>query len=114
MPNDRIDEIYRLMIQQKDEFFKYAQQDSKDKDNIKVQLVELKDQADRIEGQTIKTNGRVTKLESQFLLIEDKDKKQVIIGAFKKKQVAAVFGAIGFVWSVVSVIIYAWIKDRFF
>src|SRR4051794_24653470 len=106
MANDRIDEIYRLMIQQKDEFFKYAQQDSKDKENIKTQLDELKDQSDRIEEQTVRTNGRVTKLEGQFLLIDDKDKKQVIIGAFKKKQVATVLALISGVWSVISVLFY--------
>src|SRR4051812_34037781 len=107
MPNDRIDEIYKILI-------RYIQDDNTDKAAIRRDLAENKEQLSRIETQTTKTNGRVTKLEGQFLLIEDKDKKQVIIGAFKKKQVAAVFAAIGFAWSIVSVVIYAWIKDKLF
>src|SRR4051812_5671465 len=104
---DRIDQIYKILIN-------YIQDDNKDKAAIRKDLADSKEQLGRIETQTTKTNGRVTKLESQFLLIEDKDKKQVIIGAFKKKQVAVVLGLIAGAWSLVSVLVYAWLQKKFF
>lgn len=104
---DRIDEIYKTLID-------YIREDNNDKTAIRRDLNVIKAQADRIEEQTTKTNGRVTKLEGEFLLIQDEDKKQIIIGAFKKKQIAALFAIIGGIWSVVSVAVYSWLQNKFF
>ena len=105
--SDRIDKIHEVLLQQ-----------NKDANAFQMKVMEtlntLQNQVDRVEDQTTKTNGRVTALESKFILIEDKDKKQVIVGMVNKKWVASIFATIGLVWSIVSVLVYAWIEKKFF
>lgn len=70
------DEIYRAILQQKDEFFRYAQQDNKDKQQILQRLDSMASELKDVHTQTKATNGRVTKLEGAVVILQtDKDNR---------------------------------------
>lgn len=107
MSEDRIDQIYRTLID-------YIRDDNNDKNSIKKDLSELKSQTDRIELQTTKTNGRVTKLEGSVLVLENYDKTRVIVQKVNWKWLS-LFGTIGLgILTIVMNLLVEWFKDKFF
>jgi hypothetical protein len=70
------DKIYELMLQQKDEFFRYAQQDAHDKQKILQKMDNIENEVKDVHAQTRATNGRVTKLEDVVVVLKtDKDNR---------------------------------------
>jgi hypothetical protein len=105
--SERIDEIYKIILKQQDAFFKYAQQDSKDKQEI---LAELKE----VHAQTRETNGKVKALRGDVDVLQDKDEKRIIVSKVNWKWVYGIGSVVAFAWSFVSVFIYKWLEKKFF
>ncbi len=125
MPNDRIDEIYKLMMKQKDDFFNYVQQDNTDKNNIKRALQEgqatvnetltdIKSEVSQIKDQAKIANGRTSKLELVVTDLQNKNEKRIIVSRVNWKWVSAIGSVIAFAWTVASVFVYKWLEKKFF
>lgn len=77
------------------------------------QIAAIKEKVISIEAQTLKTNGRVTVLEGQIVLLQNDKKGQVIIATFKKKWIGYITTFILVIWAIASIFLSDWVKHLF-
>ena len=104
---DRIDEIYKILID-------YIQQDNKDKTDIRKDLNDIKVTVSRVENQTVKTNGRVTKLEGELVILQASNNKQFIIRKVNWKWLTAIGTVMLAAFSLISDFLVEWLKYKLF
>lgn len=105
--NDRIDQIYKILID-------YIQRDDSDKTAIRKDLNDIKVTVDRVERQTIKTNGRVTKLEGEMVTLQTSNNKQLVVRKVNWKWLTAIGTVMLAVFSLISDFLVEWLKYQFF
>jgi hypothetical protein len=113
MPNDRIDKIHELMLQQKDEFFKYAQQDNRDKQEILNRINTLTGEAREIRIQVTETNGKVKVLRLDVDKLQNLNNKQIIVTKINKKWLATIGAAAIFVIQFFVHLLQDFVKKHF-